>query len=345
MGQANAAKKKLAKKQTKEYKRLINECSEPIILANDKANFVFANKAAIKAFKAKNMKDIVSRGPPGLSAEYQPFFKMPTKEVAPIIVKTAFESPEGFYDFDFLHVDLNGKEFWCHVWLTPINWAGKFVLQGYTRPVSGPNIVKTFDLGEEASFFIKPVADKAKTLSKDESENSQQDFDTFAVDDFKSTTENSDIEIKQEKKDKQDKQEKQDIQDIPIKDTSTQMSSVLLISNDEFEMDLDDSIDKIKSIIRSQENPKLEKKIVEELNKIKRVFEECNKSNQTHISKLADRLKTERERNKDKYNELESHLQKNLEKSQKTQLGFELAILKLKSIQELTTDPNLTQFF
>ncbi|KAJ5076204.1 protein kinase pkn/prk1 effector [Anaeramoeba ignava] len=372
MGNVNSAKKKISKREIKEYKRRVSRCSESILLVDDKANFIRANRAAIKMFKAKSKKDVLSRGPAGLAGPYQPAFKMPTKQATDLILRNAFESPDGFYDFDFLHIDLDGKEFWCHVWLTPINWDGKMVLQGYTRPVSGPGVTKAFDLGEEASFFVKPIAEKM-LQAKSKTETDSQ-TDSFIGDDFKSTTEFSDTEysskisghspknsenptkesersLRESQKSKREERSNRDQENFPKeskkknakskkaqRDTTTNFSNIILFEADENTVQIQNRIDKIKTVVRSHDNPVLEKTVVQELNEIKKIFNESTQILQKHISQLADKLQKERNQNQEKYSQLELHLQKSLSKTQEAQNGYETLFNKMKVIEELFDD-------
>eukprot|EP01156_Anaeramoeba_ignava_P023965 Anaeramoba_ignava/c21849_g1_i3.p1 GENE.c21849_g1_i3~~c21849_g1_i3.p1 ORF type:complete len:359 (+),score=164.15 c21849_g1_i3:67-1143(+) len=341
MGNVNSVKKKISKREIKEYKRRVSHCSESILLVDDKANFIGANKAAVKMFKAKSKKEILDRGPSGLAGPYQPAFKMPTKQTLDLILKNVFESPDGFYEFDFLHIDLEGKEFWCHVWFTPINWGGKMVLQGYTRPVSEPGITKTLDLSQEAAFFVKPVSEKqSKSNSKSSNSKTETDSqtDSFVGDGLKSTTELSDTENPvnfSEKTKTESIQKTKDLQDRIESLTTSSHSSIILFDNDENEVQLQNRIDKIKSTVRSHDNPVLEKTVVQELNEIKKIFNESSQTLQKQISQLAEKLQKERNQNQEKYSQLESHLQKSLSKAQEAQNGYETLVNKMKIIEEV----------
>ncbi|KAJ5076206.1 hypothetical protein M0811_06485 [Anaeramoeba ignava] len=344
MGVSNSAKKKISKREIKEYKMRVEKCSESILLVDNKANFIEANKAAVKMFKAKSKKDVLEKGPNGLAGPYQPAFKMPTMQASALVLKNAFESPDGFYDFDFLHVDCENKEFWCHVWVTPINWGGELVLQGYARPVSEPGITKTFDLSEEAAFFIKPVAEKmlqAKSTSNSKTETDSQ-TDSFIGDDFKTTTELSDTENPvnfSEVTSQTDQERKPKTSSKKQKETiNSSFPNVILFDNDEDEIQLENRIDKIKSVVRSHDNPVLEKTVVQELNEIKKIFSNSTQNLEKKISRLVDKLQKERNQHQQKYSQLESHLQKNLSKSQEAQNEYEVLFSKMKSIQEIFDD-------
>ncbi|KAJ5076205.1 a-type inclusion protein [Anaeramoeba ignava] len=341
MGNVNSAKKKILKKQTKEYKKKIAQFSEAITHSDEKGNFLYVNKAAVKMFKAKSKNEILSRNAGSLAAAYQPAFKMPTYQAIGVIGKNIFESPDGFYDFDFLHIDLDGKEFWCHVWLTPINLGGKMVLQGYTRPVSEPGITKTLDLSQEAAFFVKPVSEKqSKSNSKSSNSKTETDSqtDSFVGDGLKSTTELSDTENPvnfSEKTKTESIQKTKDLQDRIESLTTSSHSSIILFDNDENEVQLQNRIDKIKSTVRSHDNPVLEKTVVEELNEIKKIFSNSTQTFQKQISQLAEKLQKERNQNQEKYSQLESHLQKSLAKTQEAQNGYETLVNKMKIIEEV----------
>ncbi|KAJ5071138.1 hypothetical protein M0811_10622 [Anaeramoeba ignava] len=331
----------IKKKEIKSYLKTIREAKEAMTLVTSENTVLEANDLYAKLFGLKSREDIVNKPlNMKLLAPFQPQLNKPLNEAMEELNKTILKDTTGSVDFYWLQKDIKNEDVWVHVYLTFVKIKGKMCFQCIVRKILNPleNEIKEKPL-DQSLYLVNP-----RFIGLNESESSQKEKDSF-IDDSKSTTDFSDLEAKIET-DSTTFTTSNSTTRSKTSTTKTQSTSnILLLDSDEFEMRLDDKIDTIKSIIRANENPKLEKKVIDELNEIKSIFEECNKSNQTQISKLADRLKIERERNKDKYNELESHLQKNLEKSEKTQLGFELAISKIQKIQELTTDPNITQFF
>eukprot|EP01156_Anaeramoeba_ignava_P023054 Anaeramoba_ignava/c21282_g1_i1.p1 GENE.c21282_g1_i1~~c21282_g1_i1.p1 ORF type:complete len:129 (+),score=33.44 c21282_g1_i1:97-483(+) len=97
MGAVESAKKKITKKQSKQYIKKVQAYYEPIVLGDEKADFIDANPAAISLFKAKSKKQICSKGPNGLSADFQPAFNLPTSRAAPLAIQSAFKFAIPFF--------------------------------------------------------------------------------------------------------------------------------------------------------------------------------------------------------------------------------------------------------
>ncbi|KAJ5071137.1 hypothetical protein M0811_10621 [Anaeramoeba ignava] len=317
MGNSKSSKI-IKRKETETYLKSIREAKEPAMVIVVENHFcIEANDLYAKLLGLKSRKDIINKPiDPNFSAPFQPQFNKPTNEAIQELSEKLLKDTTGSIDFYWLSKNIKNEDVWIHLYITPIKIKGKQGFQCISRPILNPleNEIRETPL-DQSLYLVNP-----QFIAMNESESSQKEKNFFA-DESKSTTDFSDLEAK-------------------IETDSTTFTT----SNSTTRSKTTRSTTKTK-------NPNqllifyFLIKVIDELNEIKSIFEECNKSNQTQISKLADRLKIERERNKDKYNELESHLQKNLEKSEKTQLGFELAISKLQKIQELTTDPNITQFF
>ncbi|KAJ5066334.1 vacuolar protein sorting-associated protein 37a [Anaeramoeba ignava] len=317
MGAVESAKKKITKKQSKQYIKKIQAYYEPIVLGDEKVDFIDANPAAISLFKAKSKKQICSKGPNGLSADFQSAFNLPTSKAAPLAIQSAFNSPEGFFDFDWLYRDLDGKDFWVHVWATPINMGGKLVIQGLIRLIPGRGMVTTLDLGFDAAYFVKPFSDKIKSTLDTETESQ--------IEQTKSSPQtDSETNIKKEEK-----------------PTHEVRKSIIVFPNDDLEMEFDEKIDYIKSLIRSHENPKLEKKIVDALNQAKSLFTRSNLLLQEQIEQLTQRIQTQKKKNSEKYFDLEEHLQNSLKSNKELTKKCEVLTSNFQIIKKIFNDPEL----
>eukprot|EP01156_Anaeramoeba_ignava_P009950 Anaeramoba_ignava/a478522_44.p1 GENE.a478522_44~~a478522_44.p1 ORF type:complete len:359 (+),score=152.91 a478522_44:97-1173(+) len=349
MGAVESAKKKITKKQSKQYIKKVQAYYEPIVLGDEKADFIDANPAAISLFKAKSKKQICSKGPNGLSADFQPAFNLPTSRAAPLAIQSAFNSPEGFFDFDWLHRDLDGKDFWVHVWATPINMGGKLVIQGLTRPVSGRGMVTTLDLGVDAAYFVKPLSDKIKSALDTETESQIEQTKSSPQTDSETNTK-TDPNIKKESKSDPKTDPKTDPKKESSPNTSTKAEekpthevrkSIIVFPNDDLEMEFDEKVDYIKSLIRSHENPKLEKKIVDALNQAKSLFTRSNLLLQEQIEQLTQRIQTQEKKNRQKYFDLEEHLQNSLKSNKELTKKCEVLTSNFQIIRKLFNDPEL----
>ncbi len=102
--------------------------------------FLRANKAMLKMFKVDNEKEFLKRNLLNVSPTYQPDGSLSVKKMLSIIQKS---SESNYYNFEWVHLDAEGKEFWCDVVLTKITLDGEDLLHGVWRDISER---KTFEI-------------------------------------------------------------------------------------------------------------------------------------------------------------------------------------------------------
>eukprot|EP01156_Anaeramoeba_ignava_P023055 Anaeramoba_ignava/c21282_g1_i2.p1 GENE.c21282_g1_i2~~c21282_g1_i2.p1 ORF type:complete len:238 (+),score=115.66 c21282_g1_i2:528-1241(+) len=226
---------------------------------------------------------------------------------------------------------------------------GKLVIQGLTRPVSGRGMVTTLDLGVDAAYFVKPLSDKIKSALDTETESQIEQTKSSPQTDSETNTK-TDPNIKKESKSDPKTDPKTDPKKESSPNTSTKAEekpthevrkSIIVFPNDDLEMEFDEKVDYIKSLIRSHENPKLEKKIVDALNQAKSLFTRSNLLLQEQIEQLTQRIQTQEKKNRQKYFDLEEHLQNSLKSNKELTKKCEVLTSNFQIIRKLFNDPEL----
>lgn len=119
--------------ESEEKYRLLFEKSEDAILLLDGPNWADCNNAALKMFAANSKDEIIGSTPYKFSPYYQPDGN-PSDVKAIQLIDYAFEN--GFAHFEWLHLKLDGTEFYVDVMLTAIPYRGKALLFTLLRDIS-----------------------------------------------------------------------------------------------------------------------------------------------------------------------------------------------------------------
>ncbi|MCD6292701.1 MAG: PAS domain S-box protein, partial [Deltaproteobacteria bacterium] len=125
-------KSKQALKESEEKFRVLFERSSDPMLLLDGDGFFDCNAAALKLLKAAN-KDEISMYPSKLSPAFQPD-GLASKSKADVMIKQAYAT--GFHRFEWLHCDLQGREFWADVSLTVVPFKNREIIYTVWRDIS-----------------------------------------------------------------------------------------------------------------------------------------------------------------------------------------------------------------
>lgn len=125
------------------YKIIYESTNDAVMtLEPPKWNFTAGNPAAVKLFKAKSEKEFISTAPWQLSPKYQPDGKLSMEKAKKMIEKAM---KEGSNYFEWVHKNLEGKEFFASVLLSRIK-DGKTYLQATVRDISKEQKVEELSL-------------------------------------------------------------------------------------------------------------------------------------------------------------------------------------------------------
>ena len=123
----------------KTFESIYENSGDGVILFKNK-KFLRANKAMLKMFKSKNEEEFLKRNLLNVSPKYQPDGSLSVKKMLGIIQKSI---DQNYCHFEWVHLDTEGKEFWCDVVLTKITLDGENLLHGVWRDISER---KTFEI-------------------------------------------------------------------------------------------------------------------------------------------------------------------------------------------------------
>ena len=114
------------------FKTLYDNSTDGIIVFQ-KSKIVSLNKAMVKLFGYDDKRALIKTHLKELSPEYQPSGSHSGVKMLFMIRATL---REGYKSFEWLHVDKNGKEFWCEIVLTKIYLNGVESIHGVWRDIT-----------------------------------------------------------------------------------------------------------------------------------------------------------------------------------------------------------------
>ncbi|WP_052294527.1 bifunctional diguanylate cyclase/phosphodiesterase [Arcobacter nitrofigilis] len=114
------------------YDIIFKNTIDPILFLKD-GKFIDCNKATLDILKIKSKKELSNISPSQLSPLYQPDGRLSKEKEKEIIQKC---SKNGFIRFEWLHIDLNKKEFWVEVTLRKSTLKNEEIFIGSWRDIS-----------------------------------------------------------------------------------------------------------------------------------------------------------------------------------------------------------------
>jgi PAS domain S-box-containing protein len=118
----------------RKYRNLFESARDPLITIEPPSwKFTAGNLAAVKMFRLKNARELMTLGLWELSPERQPDGRA-SREKAQEMIETALR--EGFHFFEWTHKRIDGQEFPVSVLLTKVEFAGKVVVQATVRDIT-----------------------------------------------------------------------------------------------------------------------------------------------------------------------------------------------------------------
>lgn len=121
------------KESEQKYRTMFNSSRDAIILLDPQKGYLDCNPAALEIFAVSSKEEFTALNPVELSPKYQPN----GSSSADLAIKEIDKAlKEGANLFDWVHKDLNGREFPATVLATPIELEGKTILQGTIRDVT-----------------------------------------------------------------------------------------------------------------------------------------------------------------------------------------------------------------
>ncbi|HRY62562.1 MAG TPA: PAS domain S-box protein, partial [Candidatus Paceibacterota bacterium] len=138
------------------YKKLYEDSSDALMTIEPPDwKFTTGNRAALKMFRAHDLREFVAADPWKLSPEKQPDGRF-SNEKAKEMINTALK--DGFSLFDWVHRRIDGENFPANVLLTKMNMGGKSFVQATIRDVSeerrAAELIKERDLAEKMNKFM-----------------------------------------------------------------------------------------------------------------------------------------------------------------------------------------------
>ena len=123
--------KQALKESEEKFRSLFERSSDPMLLL-DKVGIFDCNQAALKLWKTKSKEEIFVH-PARLSPDSQPDGRL-SLEKAKAMIKQAYVT--GFHRFEWLHCDLQGREFWADVSLTVVPFENREIVYTVLRDIS-----------------------------------------------------------------------------------------------------------------------------------------------------------------------------------------------------------------
>ena len=121
----------------------IYENSSDGIVIVENGRFKSCNKSISEMFGFKTKDDLLNTDLSLMSPKYQPDGQLSLIKMAKMIKRS---SQDGVNSFEWLHTNINGKEFWCEIVLTKINLDGKDLIHGAWRNISQRKKLELLDI-------------------------------------------------------------------------------------------------------------------------------------------------------------------------------------------------------
>jgi PAS domain S-box-containing protein len=132
------------------YKRIYESSADTIALLDPQTNQIIGvNSSAIKMFRAKNEKELIKIGPPGVSPKYQSDGRLSSEKAAEMM---ALAIKNGTHFFEWIHKRLDGTDFPTTVLLASVKFNNEIFLYGTVKDITKEKqIQQRLDLALEAS--------------------------------------------------------------------------------------------------------------------------------------------------------------------------------------------------
>ena len=114
------------------FKALFEKSPDSILVIRD-GSFVYCNDAAVQTLRAESIEQVMNTKPADLSPEFQPDGRL-SSEKAPEMIQNAIDS--GANHFEWVHIRLDGEEFWVEVALTLADIEGDPLVYSVWRDIS-----------------------------------------------------------------------------------------------------------------------------------------------------------------------------------------------------------------
>ena len=152
------------KESEEKFRSLFERSSDPMLLLDEKG-FFDCNQAALKLLKAKSKEEVLVH-PVRLSPPTQPDGRS-SQEKARAMIKQAYAT--GFHRFEWLHCDLQGREFWADISLTVVPYENREIIYVVMRDISTIKDLEHLlrDEREQLRVTLRSIGDAVITTDLD----------------------------------------------------------------------------------------------------------------------------------------------------------------------------------
>ncbi|KAJ5078054.1 hypothetical protein M0811_05311 [Anaeramoeba ignava] len=275
MGNVQNVQKVISSKKKKSFINLMTKTVEAIAIVDVSGKFIFVNQALIDLYQGASEFVFLHKKFLDLSAPTQPQFGIKAEQAEIRVINAILGTLNQTNDFDWVISTFKKKEICVHIWATLIDLAGDISLKFVIRPT-----INFLDPRIRKNSDLK--LSSPQILNIDENDLSSNEINS-SNSDLKQTTQPSDKPV------------------------------LISIEDQDLEDTIDTQIDEIKMSVRSSEDPELELKVVNYLNRIHNLCFNWISNKNLEIQNLSEKIQVERQSFRKKYQQLESHLQRRLD--------------------------------
>ncbi|KAJ3425178.1 selenoprotein w [Anaeramoeba flamelloides] len=321
----------------KKHFKSLERHQDPILVFDSNQEILFSNRLSQKLFKTKKNK-LANSSLYAISPDFQIHQKKETRQA--IVQEINGFGNDGPKDFQWCFKNSHNKEFTCTLHLNLFRSDGKLLCTVFLQNVQQqkknktsnnknktvPKNInqKTLETNKSLIDLLSPTkkpkpiitkTETATTATTSTSTSTLASTSTSTTTPTKLSTHNRIKKVTSSqslRKTTVNKSNNNTFQKKRIARNSPKDDKHHILTFDDYDTKMTDKLEKIKTIIWDSDDFSLENEVIQDLNDVYEVFKSAITYRDSRVAQLNKTLNEDRKKNKKKYQELESHLQRRL---------------------------------